>query len=309
MGITYSANCATTTDEASKVRTTCTDALGRVTLVTEDPLGLNYQTTYTYDALNDLLSVTQGAQTPCTSGASAVSRSYTYDLLGRLTSACTPESATTTFSYASSGALCSGNPSAACSRTDARGITTTYAYTDLLNRLTGKSYNDTPRTPSATYSYDQASVTLGSWSSGTLTNPKGRLTEAVTTSSGTVQTAAVYSYDPMGRPTDFWQCTPYNCNTASLFWPPAVYNYDLAGDVKTWTHPGGFTLTNTISAAQRITEVSSSLSDTTHPPVIAQGITYAPWGALNTLTDGCVPAGNCTKIWRPTPTITGCNHG
>lgn len=93
--VTYSGNCATVTDPAGKARTTCTDALGRVTSVTEDPNGLNYQTTYTYDALNDLTSVTQGSQKPCAGGT--VSRSYNYDMLGRLLSACTPESGTTNY--------------------------------------------------------------------------------------------------------------------------------------------------------------------------------------------------------------------
>lgn len=145
--------------------------------------------------------------------------------------------------------MCSGDPSEVCSRTNARGTTTTYAY-DTLNRLTGKSYSDT--TPPVTLSYDQTSVTIGSWSSGTLSNPKGRLTEAVTTSSGNVQTGVVYSYDSMGRPTDYWACTPSNCGSSSI--PKLVNNYDLAGDVASWVHPAGFTITNSISAAQRVTE-------------------------------------------------------
>ncbi|MGH9455556.1 MAG: hypothetical protein ACRD2O_16470 [Terriglobia bacterium] len=73
----------------------------------------------------------QGAQT----------RSYSYDMLGRLLSASTPEmvathgtQGTATYSYGDSGSPCSGDPSEVCSRTDARGITTTYTY-DALNRL------------------------------------------------------------------------------------------------------------------------------------------------------------------------------
>ena len=69
ISITYSSNCTTIKDEAGKARTTCTDAFGNITSVTEDPSpGLNYQTTYSYDAMNNLLSVTQGSQLPCTSG-------------------------------------------------------------------------------------------------------------------------------------------------------------------------------------------------------------------------------------------------
>ena len=115
MGVSYAGNCATISDEASKQRTVCTDALGRVSSVTEDPNGLNYSTTYTYDALDDLQTVTQG-----TGGQT---RTYGYDLLGRLTSAATPEASNNarSFSYTNAGAVCSGDPSAVCIRTDERG--------------------------------------------------------------------------------------------------------------------------------------------------------------------------------------------
>ena len=219
-----------------------------------------------------------------------MSRSFTYDLLSRVTSTCTPESGSSQTYYATSGgALCSGDPGTVCRTTDARSKTITYAY-DTLNRLSGKTYSDS--TPPVTFSYDQTSVTIGSWSSGTLANPKGRLTEAVTTSGGNVQTAVVYSYDRMGRPTSFWQCTPYNCGSASIWSMP--FSYDLAGDITAWTHPGGFTITNTISAAQLITQISSSLADSSHPANMAQNITYTPWGALSSLTNGCVGSG-CTN--------------
>ena len=73
-----------------------------------------------------------------------------------------------------------------------------------------------------------------------------------------------------------------------------VYNYDLAGDVSTWTHPEGFTITNTIGKAQRVTQITSSLADSTqHPQDLAQSITYAPHGAVSTLLNGCAGSG-CT---------------
>jgi hypothetical protein len=43
------------------------------------------------------------------------------------------------------------------------------------------------------------------------------MTKAVTTSGGNVQTAVVYSYDSMGRPTGYWQCAPHNCGSASIW--------------------------------------------------------------------------------------------
>jgi YD repeat-containing protein len=56
---TYSGTCSTTTDPAGKARKVCSDALGRLTQAFEDPAGLNYETDYTYDTLNNLLTVNQ----------------------------------------------------------------------------------------------------------------------------------------------------------------------------------------------------------------------------------------------------------
>jgi RHS repeat-associated protein len=73
------------------------------------------------------------------------------------------------------------------------------------------------------------------------------------------------------------------------------YGYDQAGDVTSLTHPAGYTITNSINEAQQITQVSSTRNDSTHPGILAQNITYKPWGALWTLTDGCAPAGSCAQ--------------
>jgi hypothetical protein len=55
----YTGNCMTTTDEAQKARKSCSDGLGRLTRVFEDPAGLNYETDYSYDGLNNLTNVYQ----------------------------------------------------------------------------------------------------------------------------------------------------------------------------------------------------------------------------------------------------------
>ena len=58
----YSGNTVTVTDQASKARKSVSDALGRLTTVYEDPSSLNYQTSYTYNVLNDLTYVSQGSK-------------------------------------------------------------------------------------------------------------------------------------------------------------------------------------------------------------------------------------------------------
>jgi hypothetical protein len=158
------------------------------------------------------------------------------------------------------------------------------------SRLTSKTYSD--GTPEATFSYDQASVTIGSWSSGTLSYPLGRMTGATTTASGSVKTALVYSYDPVGRISDFWQCNPANCGTSSIY--NTTYSYDKAGDVTGWTHPGLISLTNTVNSAQQVTQVQTSSQYTNLPQTLAQNVTYEPWGAVSTFGDGCSGSG-CTN--------------
>jgi RHS repeat-associated protein len=287
---TYSANSSvaieTIIDPAGKKRVLGYDGLGRLTSVTEDPSGLNYSTAYAYDALDDLTTVTQGAQT----------RAFACDSLSRLTSATNPESGTTTYTYPTPSSICSGDPLSVCTRTDARGITTYYDQYpngsqcpyDALNRLVCKSYSD--GTPAAEFSYDESSVTLGSWTSPALANPNGRLTHTITlNSSGATQTATVQDYDPMGRTQDYWQCTPYSCPLSTLW--NVRNNYDLAGDITSWTHPYPFTITNTISTARRITAIQSSWVDSIHPQWIAKSINYTPWGAASRLENGCVGSG------------------
>jgi hypothetical protein len=56
----YSGSAVTVTDQAGKKRSNLSDALGRLSQVTEDPGGLNYVTDYTYDVLGNLREVNQG---------------------------------------------------------------------------------------------------------------------------------------------------------------------------------------------------------------------------------------------------------
>ncbi|OYW03193.1 MAG: hypothetical protein B7X11_03425, partial [Acidobacteria bacterium 37-65-4] len=84
------------TDEAGKVRTSTSDAAGRLTQVVEDPSGLDYLTTYNYDTLDDLTAVHQG-------GSNGQTRSFVYDSLKRLTRSTNPESNTISYQYDADG--------------------------------------------------------------------------------------------------------------------------------------------------------------------------------------------------------------
>jgi RHS repeat-associated protein len=217
------------TDQAGKPRRSLTDALGRLTRVDEpnkdtgalgDVTSPVQPTSYSYDALDDLKTVTQGGQ----------SRSFFYDSLKRLTSATNPESGTVNYtSYDGNGNL--------LSKIDARGMTTNYVY-DALNRLTNKTYqNDPSGTPAVSYTYDATSVS----------NSKGRLTQVSTTVSATNYTG----YDAMGRVTASSQST--NGQTYLL-----GYGYNLAGGMTSETYPSGRTITTAFDAAGRINGVTGS---------------------------------------------------
>ncbi len=98
----------------------------------------------------------------------------------------------------------------------------------------------------------------------------------------------------MGRPLNFWQCNPSNCGTSSIW--NTQYTYDLAGDVTQWVHPDKTypaTFTNTVNNAQQITNVATQWTDGYHPSSLAT-ISYSPWGAINSLTNGCAGSG-CTN--------------
>ena len=284
----YSGNCATVTDPQSKARKTCADGLGRLTSVLEDPGSsphLNYTTTYAYDALDNLKTVTQGSQT----------RTFGYDSLSRLTSARNPEWTPTggsspcsvTYSYDANGNVASRvapQPNQlSCSTT----VTTNYTY-DLLNRLTLKAYtNDPANTLTAYFGYDVDHSTMG-----TLRIPisygVGRLSWTYTNASMTTN-----SYDRMGRVQEYWQCTPYNCSGSNPW--HAHYDFDLGGGVKDGTHPAGFTLTNSINGAQQVTQISYSPSDSTHPANLIPTVAYTPFGAVSKLQNGCAGT-SCVQL-------------
>src|SRR5207245_5310539 len=120
----YAANQTTVTDEAGKKRKSQTDGLGRLTIVWEDPTRLNYETDYTYDVLNNLLTVNQKGNDP--NSANWRPRTFTYDSLSRLLTAANPESGTILYTY-DADTLCltpNSYPTLLVSKTDARGIRT-----------------------------------------------------------------------------------------------------------------------------------------------------------------------------------------
>ncbi len=185
---------------------------------------------YTYDVLNNLTQVVQGAQT----------RSYSYDGLGRRTSMITPEAGTTNLKYtkADGTTLCSGDPGGVCRRQDARGVWTTYTY-DALSRLTQVSYNvgttGVPATPTVTLTYDEGGATG---------NALGRLT-TMTDGVGSEK----YQYDGLGRVTQVQKTVGTTTYTTG-------YQLNVAGELTQITYPSGHVVQQSYDAIGRLCEVA-----------------------------------------------------
>ena len=275
----YTGRAAQVQDEGNGTqrvaRISQSDALGRLTSVCEvssatlmggggtpaacglDVAGTGFLSAYQYDALDNLLTVSQSG---------IANRTFTYDFLSRLLTASNPESGSMTYAYDADGNV--------LTKTDARNITTTFAY-DSLNRLTGNTYSD--GTPAATFNYDQTSA-LGI----TLTNTVGRRSSESTASPS--PTGSVFSYDPMGRIIDNSQCTPQNCGT-SVF-ALQYTQYDLAGDLLAATNAMGVTFNYAYNAAGRLTSMTTNFVDPSHPGTLFSAAHYSPFAALTGATLG-----------------------
>jgi RHS repeat-associated protein len=269
----YSGQCTTVTDEAAKTRKSCTDGLGRVVQVFEDPSGLNYETDYVYDTLDNLLNITQKGGT--VNSALWRTRSFSYDGISELLTANNPESGTVTYSYDANGNLSSKvgpRPS-----TTSGSLTTNYLY-DSLNRLTKRSYVSSS-TQVAMYGYDGVALSgcnTGNPSLPSPTNLVGRRSEMCAGPSH-----SLFSYDPMGRPVAE---SRKQVASGSAYTKNTSYTYFLDGELNTLTYPSTDVITFTPSGAGRLRGVSDANNNFVSAP--SSGVMYTPNGALASMTNG-----------------------
>jgi RHS repeat-associated protein len=255
----YNGNTVTATDQAGKARKGVNDALGRVKEIYEDPSSANYLTSYAYDVLDNLTTVTQGVQT----------RTFAYDSLKRLTSATNSESGTTSYTYDNNGNV--------TQRVDARSITTTIAY-DALNRPTAKTYSDA--TPRNDFYYDAQTLPGGApsfdrgFSVGALV--------AITYGGGSAGTYR--GYDAAGRVARQYQQTD-----AVNYLTEATYF--AGGGVQTETYPSvpgsgdRRTVSYTNDSAGRLASLNSSATSYAAAASVSS-ISYASHNGLSSETYG-----------------------
>ena len=222
-------------------------------------------TTYGYDALSNLTSVSQAAmQLVNGQPVTGQPRSYAYDSLGRVTSSTTPESGTVTTYYTDSGgATCAVEPGLPCQIQDARGVLKTFSY-DGINRPIGVAYSD--GTPSVTYQYDTGGQTA--FALGRLT----KILEGPTNSQ-------TFTYDNFGRIKSISHVID---STTYL----VQYAYNLASDLSSITYPSNRVVTQNYDAMGRLCAVGASGSTCTTGTTYLNGLTYNAAGETLGLTMG-----------------------
>ena len=243
-------NTVTVTDQAGKQRKSYTDALGRLVQVDEPnpTLATPAVTTYTYDVLDNLLTVIQSGSRQ---------RTFAYNSLSQLTSATNPESGATSYTFDSDGNV--------LRKTDARGIYIDHFY-DTLHRLKEKNYSDTAQSKDVEYFYDQTT-----YNGLTIAYGIGRRT-GMTDKVGGV---TAWSFGVDGA-------TLTERRTISGITKTISYAYNLDGSLATLTYPSGRMISYAYNAAAR----PSAAQDIATGINYATGAVYAPHGALASLTNG-----------------------
>jgi len=284
--MSYSGNSTTVTDQTGKQSKTVTDARGRLKNVYEvpDDAAYNFLTTYNYDVLDNLTSVSQGSQ----------NRTFQYDSLGRLVSANNAESGTITYQYDEVGNL--------LVRSDGRGVSAHFDY-DALNRIKRRWYNassnisDTvnnlPLLPSsvaqtneANFYYDAQALPIEpqNYTRGAST---GQLV-AVTYGGSTSTTGDYYGYDAIGRNTQKTQrvdTKEYQLSTS--------YN---AGNLPISVgYPSGHSVSYSYDSAARLLSFTGNLGGLSRN--YSTEATYSTFGGLTKEKFGTSPATVYNKLY------------
>lgn len=230
------------------------DALNRLVSTIDDYNGTNAgtanaQSVTSYDASDNLEAV---------SDPSGLNTIYDHNGLGDLTGIRSPDTGTTTFAVDAAGNR--------LTRTDARGIVTTYAY-DALNRPLSASYADT--TLNAAYHYDEANTVTGCAASAPIGHLTRIIEQAVTT---------IYCYDKRGNVIQKKQTQGTATDTLG-------YSYTAADRVLTETRPGGAVVRYGYDTLGQVSGVWVKPAGGTEQ-VVASGVTWLPFGPILTYTLG-----------------------
>jgi RHS repeat-associated protein len=321
----YTGQATEVTDEGNGTRSvrriSQTDALGRLSSVCEvssatlpngtsatplacgqDISATGFLTSYSYDALGNLLGVSEGGTGP---------RSFQFNSLSQPVSATNPEANTaptggtvvpTTYVYDLNGNL-TQRVSPLPNQQGTAKLTTAYSY-DALNRLIQKTYSD--GTFTRKYAYDVTSIIMGT-ENITTANNIGRPSYACSFSPtlNACGVMEVYGYDSMGRENDLYQCTPQNSCSSGMH---TSFSYDLIGDNLTANNTWGPASLTYAYPAGQLTQITSSLSDSNHPTTMLSAVTYNALGTVGSATLGngmSESRGYSSRTWPKSLALSG----
>ncbi|MEJ7746429.1 MAG: RHS repeat-associated core domain-containing protein [Luteimonas sp.] len=250
-GFTYDANGNTDTvaDALTRVIDNDYDPLNRLSRTLQDVGGINAQTSFQYDALDNLTQVTD---------PKGLNTGYSYNGLGDLLQLSSPDTGATTYTYDSGGNR--------KTQVDARSKTATYSY-DVLNRLTSIAYPVTSLNVTYTYDVSQTVCTSGE------TFSNGRLTK-LQDASGTTQ----YCFDRFGNLVRKVQTT--NAKVFTL-----RYAYTPGGRLQRLTYPNGASVDYVRNTQGQVSDVGITPAGGTRQVLLSQA-TYAPFGPATGWTYG-----------------------
>ena len=293
VSMTYSGNCTTVIDQEGHDRKSCSDALGRMTGVWENPSSLNYETDYQFDTLDNLIRVDQKGGDP--NSANWRTRTFAYDSLSRLLCAANPEiqivtcpnpdngtytAGTTRYTYDNNGSILTKKSPKPNQTSSSVTVTATYAY-DALNRPTSKSFDNGD--PTISYAYDAVTptgCTPGSFSYG---NAIGKRT-AMCDAAG----MELWGYSITSGVG--WKTADQR--TTNTVTKTTTYQNNLGGLLASLTYPSGRVLTYTLDGAGRTSKVQDTpnsinyLTGTCANGTDNLGVCYTPPGAMSSSING-----------------------
>ncbi len=214
-----------------------------------------YVTLYTYDLLNNLLTVTQKGGTTDTTKWRA--RTFTYDSLSRLLTSNNPEVGTITYTYDANGNV--------ATKKDARNITTTYMH-DTLNRETSRTYSNSD--PTVTTVYDGTNC-LG-------LSPCHNVGHRTSMTDAAGSEVWAYQVDSTNK-----RSAHVEQRTTNSITKTSTYYLDLAGNVYQAVYPTGRVVNYTYDNANRPKSATDG----------SNGITYAT--DFQTAPTGCLSGAVC----------------